>query len=409
MQFISPDSLQAAAQEHLDDASTRLAPLTLRNRALTMRRLAEYCEGAGKVDAQTIAAFLNQHPGSTPTRHDAYKRLRTFWAWGVDRDLLPDFYASVPMPGPARKRKKSWPAQIEAMLDRYPQSPLAPVGAEYLTALHFQREDSTMDGYCRALHRLLDGCPETMPTAQDIALCVWGNKLSVSTKSAIYRALKTFWRWGVQRDELPDIWTKDAITPPSPRTIPRALAEDEIDQLLDALPEGSREQVMVATLLDTGIRVGELASLTRSAIRQHTLDVRGKTGSRSVPVSPHIQRMLWDMAGPDGIIWRSLTTGQALTVSGVQNCVCKALRMAGIRPPKAGPHMLRHTFGLNYILAGGDVFSLQAILGHTTVSTTMIYVHMGAVQSAEQHARYSPMAKRLQPEERIPLALLPPA
>ncbi len=55
------------------------------------------------------------------------------------------------------------------------------------------------------------------------------------------------------------------------------------------------------------------------------------------------------------------------------------------------PHRFRHTFGYRYIRAGGDVFSLQRILGHTTVATTMIYVNLQGDDIARQHAQFSPV------------------
>ena len=78
--------------------------------------------------------------------------------------------------------------------------------------------------------------------------------------------------------------------------------------------------------------------------------------------------------------------------SGVSLAVRRLLRKADIKPPKAGPHTLRHTFALRFIMAGGDVFSLQRIMGHQSVETTMIYVYMSDSLLAAQHSRYSPMA-----------------
>lgn len=68
------------------------------------------------------------------------------------------------------------------------------------------------------------------------------------------------------------------------------------------------------------------------------------------------------------------------------------MKKAGFKPPKIGPHMLRHTFGLNYILKGGDAFSLKRIMGHQDIATTMIYVNMSTELVAQQHRKFSPMA-----------------
>ena len=68
------------------------------------------------------------------------------------------------------------------------------------------------------------------------------------------------------------------------------------------------------------------------------------------------------------------------------------MRHAGLKPPRLGPHVLRHTFATMYIIGGGDVYSLQQILGHSKVETTMLYVSMSADVAYYQHQRFSPMA-----------------
>ena len=81
-----------------------------------------------------------------------------------------------------------------------------------------------------------------------------------------------------------------------------------------------------------------------------------------------------------------------MTVSGLQQAVRKAMVRAGLRPPKLGPHMLRHTFARKYLVNGGDIPTLQAILGHSNLRSTMIYASMNIDLVAQQHSRFSPMA-----------------
>lgn len=75
--------------------------------------------------------------------------------------------------------------------------------------------------------------------------------------------------------------------------------------------------------------------------------------------------------------------------------VRKTKQRAGFRPPKVGPHTLGHTFALHYLLAGGDVFSLRRIMGHSGIASTMVYVEMSTALLAEQHRKFSPMARLL--------------
>jgi site-specific recombinase XerD len=56
-------------------------------------------------------------------------------------------------------------------------------------------------------------------------------------------------------------------------------------------------------------------------------------------------------------------------------------------------HLCRHTFAINYLLNGGDIFSLQQILGHTALEMVLYYLHFTSSQVAAQHHKYSPIDK----------------
>jgi site-specific recombinase XerD len=81
--------------------------------------------------------------------------------------------------------------------------------------------------------------------------------------------------------------------------------------------------------------------------------------------------------------------GRPLTVHAVELMARKMKALAGI--PRLHIHLLRHTFAIHYLMAGGDVFSLQKILGHSTLEVTRMYVNMVSSQVKEKHRLYSPM------------------
>ena len=136
------------------------------------------------------------------------------------------------------------------------------------------------------------------------------------------------------------------------------------------------------------MRVAELAGLTWQKVSSDGVEIHGKTGSRFLPLSTQSQELMAGL-GDGHHIW---TGGKGpLTVYGVQQAVRRIMFRAKILPPKAGPHLLRHTFGRMYVLNGGDVFSLQRLMGHTDINSTMIYVHMSNRDLIEQHRRYNPL------------------
>ena len=77
--------------------------------------------------------------------------------------------------------------------------------------------------------------------------------------------------------------------------------------------------------------------------------------------------------------------GLALTMSGVQQMLRRFGKQAGISGVRCSPQTLRHTFAKNYLLNGGDIFSLQKILGHSSLASVRMYLNLFAVDIKRQH------------------------
>ena len=211
--------------------------------------------------------------------------------------------------------------------------------------------------------------------------------LADESKHDLWRAYRRFYKWVSAFHDVPNVMKH--VPPPRRRPrLPRTLEKSEMEQLLSGIPR-RRDLAVVALLLDTGIRIGELAGLRWQDVKSGRIVVNGKTGQRAVPVTPEVHQLMVGL-GDAHQIW----TGRQgpLTTSGVNQVVRRVLARAGFHPPKAGPHMLRHTFGRHYIMNGGDAFSLQRILGHTTLDTTLIYVRLNDRDLQVQHAKFSPMS-----------------
>ena len=218
-----------------------------------------------------------------------------------------------------------------------------------------------------ALEKLLAGLPVRSPASRH---CYW-------------RAWRTLYSFAEARFGVPNAAAALAA-PRLPPQLPRTLALDQAVALLRRRLS-RRDRALLTLLLDTGLRIGEAASLSWAQVGQASVVVIGKTGQHEVPISPQTRRLLVGL-GKEGDIW----TGKKgrLTTSGLGQVARRALRRTGL---PGGPQTLRHTFARLYVLNGGDVFSLQRILGHSQISTTRRYVDLDTRDVQRQHALYSPI------------------
>ena len=231
----------------------------------------------------------------------------------------------------------------------------------------------TIDTYGWVLGKLVEMFPGKLPenTSDIQRLFIENSDLSASSLLTIWNRLRIFWSWAEKEGICSNVMD-DIPAPVMRRKLPRILRRDEVRRLMGSV-RVERDYAILATLLDTGMRIGELASMTRESVSAEGVLVSGKTGDRVVPINQNVLELVKKQGDERGL-WVGLR-GQ-LTDWGLQQIVRRNMRNAGFDPPKIGPHTLRHTFGTQYILKGGDVFSLQRIMGHTRIETTMIYVNM---------------------------------
>ena len=202
----------------------------------------------------------------------------------------------------------------------------------------------------------------------------------------LWRASKTFYRWLARVHGEENLMAE--IPPPRVRRrFPRALTEKEVGTLFRAA-ESMRDLALIAVLLDTGARVGEVASLRRADVSAEGVELFGKTGARFVPLSSQAFELL-ERVGNGANIW--LGAQGPLTYHGVSQVVRRVMKKGGLRPPKAGPHTLRHTFAKRFLRKGGSLAVLQRLLGHASIQSTMIYAKMGDRDLISQHRRFGPL------------------
>src|SRR3989440_1259016 len=169
----------------------------------------------------------------------------------------------------------------------------------------------------------------------------------------------------------------------------------------------ARNRAILWVLWDTGIRVGELCDLRLSNFdrRQGTLIVFGKgRKERRIALGRNALRTLlyyldrWrqdteelaELGNQDEDHIFLSDTGQALTIYGIETLFRRLRARSGIVGKRISPHIFRHTFAVRYLMLGGDIFSLQELLGHEDISTIKNYMHLNDVNVQEQKRKFSP-------------------
>lgn len=166
-----------------------------------------------------------------------------------------------------------------------------------------------------------------------------------------------------------------------------------------------RDKVIMLLLLDTGIRINELVNVKLSRLdkKQLTLTIPAeiaKNGkSRTIPVSIKVMKLLLELDNENKLYFEPteylfLTAyGDRMITNTFRRRLYKYAKESGVA--RATPHMFRHTFARDYLVNGGDLFTLQLILDHADITTTRRYIQMDKEHVKEQHRRYSPAAKYL--------------
>jgi integrase/recombinase XerD len=193
--------------------------------------------------------------------------------------------------------------------------------------------------------------------------------------------------------------------PRTPHKVINTFSQEQIQRLLTAVDKntkrGFRDHVMILLLYDTGIRLSELVNLDISKVdfSQSCLTVNGKGNrERPVPFGREVRRALWRYIAnyrpkPDcPQVTQLFLSEQGLTLKprAVQSMLSRLGKEAGISGVRCSPHTLRHTFAKQYLMYGGDVFSLQRILGHSSLEVVKIYVNLVSSDICQQHSKFSP-------------------
>jgi integrase/recombinase XerD len=214
--------------------------------------------------------------------------------------------------------------------------------------------------------------------------------LSARTAARRLSALRQFFRFLAREGVRTDDPTELTESPRLPASLPKALAEPEVEALIaGAATLGGRRGALAVALVEllyvSGLRVSELVALQAGALRADAplVAVLGKGNKeRLVPVSARAREAALAARGPAAArgkggpsrwLFPSRAAGGHITRQAVGMVLKDAAIAAGIDPERVSPHVLRHSFATHLLGRGADLRSLQMLLGHADIATTQIY------------------------------------
>jgi integrase/recombinase XerD len=228
--------------------------------------------------------------------------------------------------------------------------------------------------------------------------------LAPSSVARAVSAARSFFRFLMLDGHIKRHPAEDLHTPQRLSYLPRFLTEEEIENLMKApdvsTDEGVRDRALLEVMYATGVRVSEAVGLRTSDVDVHSglVVCHGKGNKeRRVPVGKsaihwlqqyvRVRKRLGSEAKPHLFLHR----GRALTRQDAWTIIKKQAAKAGV--PDISPHTLRHSFATHLLQHGADSRSVQALLGHSDISTTQIYTHITDMHMRKTYDRFHPRAR----------------
>lgn len=267
--------------------------------------------------------------------------------------------------------------------------------------------EASIKQYLKVLNRFLAVYKTDTCNASDIMEYLSKLKVSPATKRIHYMSLSVYFNYLYKIKLLAENPMEAVERPRVPKKLQRFFSTEEIEAMLSCWDTseyaGIRNKTIMLLFLGTGIRRAEMAGLLVSDIRWDLdlLIIRGKGGKeRSIPLTAELRRILnmylikrkefINKKKPCKSLFLSSNTGEGLTPAGIWTIFKKSpLTGASI-----SPHSWRRTFARIFLLQGGDLVSLQLILGHASIDQTRKYIQLTGDDVAEVNNRCNPLSNK---------------
>ncbi|CUH95842.1 hypothetical protein P22_1927 [Propionispora sp. 2/2-37] len=227
------------------------------------------------------------------------------------------------------------------------------------------------------------------------------------TRHRYFRVIKTFFIFLFREDYIDKNPITNVKPPKVEKKVMRTFTSKEISKLLNAFDKstfiGFRNYTIFCLFFSTGIRKGELLNLkiTDVNITNDLIRVLGKgQKERCIPIGRAMKRILKQYFAMreeflDGEfcewLFITLKIERKMTSSSINSLFMRLKKELNLEGEKISSHTWRHTFAKNYLLAGGDIFSLAEIMGHADLDTTRNYLSLNEKELKIQHKKFNPL------------------
>lgn len=224
-----------------------------------------------------------------------------------------------------------------------------------------------------------------------------------------YRGIKTFFLFLVGDGYLEENPIKAVKPPKIEKKDMRTFTSQEISRMLNVFNQEEffdfRNYTIFCLLFSTGIRKSEMQNLKLSDVNitNDLIRIHGKGDKeRFVPISRSFKKtferylkkreeFLSKFNKTTDFVFVTENNYSRLSTSCINRIFGVVKDKLGLEGEKISSHTWRHTFAKNYLLCGGDIFSLQKIMGHSNITTTKAYIALNDKELKMQHARFNPL------------------
>ena len=229
--------------------------------------------------------------------------------------------------------------------------------------------------------------------------------LAASSIARIFSSIRSYHKFLSAENYVNENPTLILTSPKAPKKLPHVLMEEEISAIINAVVEtfqySKRDKAIIEMLYSCGLRVSELCalSLNNLYLNDDMIRIMGKgSKERLLPVGGRAKNFLNDYLihcrpgiqkdkGSSSVFLSR--NGNPLTRAMINNILRKWSQVAGISK-SVSPHTLRHSFATHLLEGGADLRFVQALLGHSDISTTQIYTHLDKDHLKEVYQTHHP-------------------